>query len=239
MKPIDYKIQILLTIFISSLLLGNLLGGKLVEIFGIVTSVGLFGYPPTFLITDIVEEVKGREVTKIFVHAGFLSLCIALFFIFVSTGLPPSPLYPHNEAYNHVFSGSLRIILASMIAFLISQYHDIWAFNFWKKKTNGRCLWLRNNLSTIVSQLLDSTVFMFIAFYHAGPEMGAAAIFSMILPLWILKVIFALLDTPFVYLGVKWLASGEEKENLHPDEGRETGIVKGQETPGSLNRSGL
>lgn len=139
MKPIDYKIQILLTIFISSLLLGNLLGGKLVEIFGIVTSVGLFGYPPTFLITDIVEEVKGREVTKIFVHAGFLSLCIALFFIFVSTGLsPPSPpLYPHNEAYNHVFSGSLRIILASMIAFLISQYHDIWAFNFWKKKQMG------------------------------------------------------------------------------------------------------
>ncbi len=80
---------------------------------------------------------------------------------------------------------------------------------------------------------------MFIAFYHAGPEMGAAAIFSMILPLWILKVIFALLDTPFVYLGVKWLASGEEKENLRPEEGRETGIVKGQETPGSLNRSGL
>lgn len=226
MKPVDYKIQLLLTMFVSFLLLGNLLGSKLIEIFGIVTSVGLLGYPPTFLITDIVEEVKGREATKIFVHAGFLSLCIAVLFVFVSTGLPPSPLYPHGEAYNYVFSNSLRLILASMIAFIISQYHDIWAFNFWKQKTKGKYLWLRNNLSSIVSQLLDSTVFMFIAFYRATPEMGVAAVFSMILPLWTLKVIFALLDTPFVYLGVRWLASEDVKETLRHGESKETGLVK-------------
>jgi uncharacterized integral membrane protein (TIGR00697 family) len=214
MKPIDYKTQLLLTMFISCLLLGNLLGSKLIEIFGIVTSVGLFGYPPTFLITDIVEEVRGKDATKIFVHAGFLSLCIAIFFIFVSTGLPPSPLYPHNEAYKYVFSNSVRMILASMTAFFISQYHDIWAFNFWKQKTNGKHLWLRNNFSTIVSQLLDSIVFMFIAFYRVTPEIDVAAVFSMILPLWALKVIFALIDTPFVYLGVRWLASEDLKGAL-------------------------
>lgn len=167
MKSIDYKTQILLAVFISSLLLGNLLGSKLIEIFGIVTSVGLFGYPVTFLITDIVEEVRGKEITKIFVHAGLLSLFIAVLFVFVSTGFPSSSLYPHSEAYNSVFSNSLRIILASMTAFVISQYHDLWAFNFWRQKTNGRCLWFRNNLSTIVSQLIDSIVFTFIAFYHA------------------------------------------------------------------------
>lgn len=211
MKPIDYKTQLLLTMFISCLLLGNLLGSKLIEIFGIVTSVGLLGYPPTFLITDIIEEVRGKEATKIFVHAGFLSLCIAIFFVFVSTGLPPSPLYPHNEAYKYVFSNSVRMILASMAAFIISQYHDLWAFNFLKQKTNGKSLWFRNNLSTIVSQLLDSIVFMFIAFYRATPEINVAAVFSMVLPLWTLKVIFALLDTPFVYLGVRWLASEDVK----------------------------
>jgi len=228
MKPIDYKTQLLLTMFISCLLLGNLLGSKLIEIFGIVTSVGLLGYPPTFLITDIVEEVRGKEATKIFVHAGFLSLCIAIFFVFVSTGLPPSPLYPHNEAYKYVFSNSMRMILASMTAFVISQYHDIWAFNFWKQKTNGKYLWLRNNFSTIVSQLLDSIVFMFIAFYRATPEMDVAAVFFMILPLWTLKVIFALLDTPFVYLGVRWLASDNLKEAPH-DESRDAGVAKNQE----------
>ncbi len=226
MKPIDYKTQILLTVFVSSLLLGNLLGSKLIEIFGIVTSVGLFGYPVTFLITDIVEEVRGKEVTKIFVHAGFLSLCIAVLFVFVSTGLPSSPLYPHNEAYNYVFSNSLRLILASMIAFIISQYHDLWAFNFWKQKTNGRYLWLRNNLSTIGSQLLDSIVFIFIAFYHATPELGAVQIFYMILPLWALKVIFALLDTPFVYLGVRWLASENINDVPGHGESKEADPVK-------------
>lgn len=90
-QSIDYKIQLLLTAFVSSLLLGNLLGSKLIEIFGIVTSVGIFGYPITFLITDIVEEVKGKEVSKIFVHAGFLSLCIAVLFVFASTGSPSFP----------------------------------------------------------------------------------------------------------------------------------------------------
>ena len=226
MKTIDYKTQLLLTVFVSSLLLGNLLGSKLIEIFGVVTSVGLFGYPPTFLITDIVEEVRGKEATKIFVHAGFLSLCIAALFVFVSTGLPPSPLYPYNEAYNYVFSNSLRLILASMIAFVISQYHDLWAFNLWKQKTNGRYLWLRNNLSTIVSQLLDSIIFMFIAFYHATPELGAVQIFYMIMPLWTLKVVFALLDTPFVYLGVRWLASENINDALSHEESKEAAPVK-------------
>jgi uncharacterized integral membrane protein (TIGR00697 family) len=221
MKPVDYKIQLLLTIFVSSLLLGNLLGSKLIEIFGILTSVGLFGYPITFLVTDIVEEVRGRETTKVFVHAGFFSLCIATFFVFVSVGLPSSPLYPYSEAYNHIFSNSLRLILASMTAFIISQHHDIWAFNFWKQKTNGRYLWLRNNLSTIVSQLLDSVVFLFIAFYHAAPEIGAVAVFKMVLPLWTLKIIFALLDTPFVYLGVRWLASEDVKEVPSYEKSRE------------------
>jgi len=214
MKSVDYKMQILLTMFISCLLLGNLLGSKRIEIFGIVTSAGIFGYPPTFLITDIVEEVKGKEATDIFVHAGFLSLCIAFLFISFSTGFPPASTYYGNEAYASVFSNSLRMIIASMIAFVISQYHDIWAFNFWKQITKGRHLWIRNNLSTIVSQLIDSIIFMFLAFYKVTPEVDAIYVFHMILPLWILKVGFALLDTPFVYLGVWWLAS--KKNRKHP-----------------------
>jgi queuosine precursor transporter len=206
MKSTDYKLQILLTIFISCLLLGNLLGNKLIEIFGIITSVGLLGYPPTFLITDIIEEVKGKEVTRTFVNAGLLSLCIAFLFVSLSTGFPPASIYHGNEAYTEIFSSSRRMIVASMTAFFISQHHDILAFNFWKQKTNGRHLWLRNNLSTIVSQLIDSTVFMFLAFYRLTPEINAATVIQMVLPLWVLKIGFALLDTPFVYLGVRWLA---------------------------------
>jgi queuosine precursor transporter len=114
-----------------------------------------------------------------------------------------------------------------MVAFLISQYHDLWAFNFWKQKTNGKYLWFRNNLSTIVSQLLDSVVFIFIAFYHATPEMNAISVLYMVLPLWTLKVILALLDTPFVYLGVRWLSSENINDVRCHGESREAGPVKG------------
>lgn len=238
MKPPDYKLQILLTIFISCLLLGNLMGNKLIEIFGIVTSVGLLGYPPTFLITDIVEEVKGKEATKIFVHAGVLSLCIAVLFVSLCTGFPPASIYPGNDAYTKVFSNSLRMIVASMTAFLISQHHDIWAFNFWRQKTNGRHLWLRNNLSTIVSQLLDSVVFMFLAFYRLTPELDVVAVFKLILQLWTLKIGFALLDTPFVYLGVRWLASENEMNGSDSMKSREissVGAETGSEPEKNLN----
>lgn len=223
MKPIDYKLQLLLTVFISSLLLGNLLGSKLISVLGVVTSVGFFGYPLTFLITDIVEEVKGKEVTRVFVHAGFLALCMAVVFVFFSTSFPPAAQYASNEAFNNVFSSSLRLIVASLTAFLIGQYHDLWAFNFWKQKTNGKHLWLRNNLSTIVSQLIDSLVFMFVAFYHQTPEMGVAFVFSMAMPYWALKIVFALLDTPFVYLGVRWLSSDVEDSLLDSGTSREAG----------------
>ncbi|MFZ2497260.1 MAG: queuosine precursor transporter [Methanosarcina sp.] len=210
-ESIDYKMQLLLATFISCLLLGNLLGSKRIEIFGIVTSVGFFEYPLAFLITDIVVEVKGKEATKIFVNAGFLSLCIAFFFVSLSTGLSPSSTYYDNEAYTSVFSNSLRLIAGSLTAFFISQRYDIWVFSFLKHKTKDRYLWFRTNISTIVSQLIDSIIFMFLAFYRVTPEVNAVYILRMILPLWILKVGFSLLDTPLVYLGVRWLASENEK----------------------------
>ena len=83
--------------------------------------------------------------------------------------LPPAPRYPSNEAFLEVFNPSLRIIAASIVAFFIGQLHDVRAFEFWKEKTKGRYLWLRNNASTIVSQFIDSTIFMFLASFCRTP----------------------------------------------------------------------
>ena len=109
--------------------------------------------------------------------------------------------------YSIVFGMSARILVASVVAFGISQTHDLWAFNFWKQKTKGKYLWLRNNASTVVSQLLDTTLFMFIAFYHMTPKFTTQFVVSLIIPYWLLKVLVAALDTPICYLGVKWLKS--------------------------------
>ena len=85
--------------------------------------------------------------------------------------------------------------------------HDVISFDFWKNKTNGKMLWLRNNASTIVSQAIDSTLFMFIAFYGVSPKYDVAFIITLIIPYYVLKVLLAILDTPLVYAGVKWLKS--------------------------------
>jgi len=204
-RLLEIKTSILLTVFVTALILGNLLGSKVTTIFGIVTSVGIFAYPITFLVTDIVEEVRGKKTTKVFIYAGFVALLLTLLLTWIGIIMPPASFYENNQAYTTVFKNSIRVIIASLVAFLLSQSHDIWAFNFWKKKTNNKYLWLRNNLSTIVSQFIDTTIFMFIAFYMVSPGFTVARIFQMIFPYWLLKVGFAILDTPLVYLGVKWL----------------------------------
>ena len=99
-----------------------------------------------------------------------------------------------------IFGFMPRVVLASMAAYLVSQWHDVWAFNFWKKKTGGRFLWLRNNLSTLVSQLLDSVIFCVIAFVGVF-ESGVWV--QILVTTYVFKVIVAVLDTPFIYLARK------------------------------------
>ena len=185
-------------------------------------SVGILTVPIMFLITDIVEEVWGRKVTKDFVRIGIISMLVMILITYISVNLPtgrfagvaPDQLEAMDTAYNAFFSTSIRIAFASVLAFYLAQMHDIWAFNFWKKKTGGKFLWLRNNLSTMVSQIVDSTVFMFVAFYHPA-NFPAPLVLKLILPYYIFKILFSLLDTPFAYLGVWWArkpGTGPEKD---------------------------
>lgn len=207
------KLNILLGVFIAALVAANLLGVKITEIFGIRTSVGVVAFPITFLVTDVVAEVCGKRKAKSFVLAGVISLAVTFMLVLVSVKLPAHPFYEYGEEYKAILSSSLRMILASLIAFAISQFHDVWAFHFWKEKTKGRFLWLRNNLSTIISQFIDTIVFMFVAFYGISDKFTASFIFSLIIPYWLLKVVFAVIDTPFVYLGARWLRN-RQKDNL-------------------------
>ncbi len=208
----EQKLQILLGVFVGAIVAANLLGTKIANIWIAVASVGIFMYPITFLVTDVVEDVFGKEKVKGFVIAGFLSIVLVMLLTVLSVMLPPASRYASNEAFLEVFNPSIRIMIASLIAFLLAQYHDIWAFNFWKKKTKGRFLWLRNNLSTVVSQFIDTTVFMFIAFYMATPTYTVDFIFALIIPYYLLKVFVAICDTPFVYLGVWWLKGERPKK---------------------------
>ena len=199
------RLQLLFATFIGLLIGMNLLGGKIVSLFGISVSVGIFMVPLTFLITDIVEEVYGKKAVKQFIVGGVLTLIIIFFYASIFVILEPHERYSYNEEYKTIFGASLRMIIASIIAFVLAQTHDMISFEWWKKKTKGKALWLRNNMSTIGSQLIDSSVFMMIAFYQITPKFTLMFIVSLIIPYYLFKVAFAILDTPFVYLVVKWL----------------------------------
>jgi uncharacterized integral membrane protein (TIGR00697 family) len=216
-SKLEKKTNLLLGLFVAAIIAANLLGSKITQLGFIEFSVGIFAFPLTFLITDIIEEVHGKEKTKQFVWVAFVCVIVVLLMAILAVSLPfAERSYVQAEQYNRVFGMSIRFFIASITAFVLSQMHDIWAFNFWKEKTKGKYLWLRNNLSTIVSQLIDTVVFMFIALFYlpfsfmpailnTSPKFTVAYLFTLIIPYWLLKVFVSLVDTPFIYAGVYWM----------------------------------
>ncbi len=198
------NIQFIKYLFISALLLSNILASKIIAIGTFVLPAAIILYPLTFLLTDVVAEVEGKKSASSLVMTGFYMSILMVLAILAGKLLPPAEFWKHQEAYEIILGATPRIVLASIIAYLISQSHDIWAFHWWREKTDGRHLWLRNNLSTIVSQLIDSVLFICIAFWGTFTP---AMIGIMILSQYIIKVIIALLDTPACYLLVRFYES--------------------------------
>lgn len=206
LEPVlNLKLSVLLGLFCALIVAVNYLGTKVVPLFGVATSVGIFLMPLMFLITDIVSEVYGKKVARLFVLSAMVSLIVVLISTAAFVHLAPHERFEANDEYRTVFGASLRITAASLVAFGLSQIHDVWAFEFWKQKTNSRMLWLRNNASTFGSQAIDTLAFMYLAFYGISPKFDALFVLQLAWPYYLFKVGFAALDTPLVYAGVKWL----------------------------------
>ena len=198
-------------VFGASIVFANIAAGiKLVDFLGFVVPAGTIAYSITFPITDIVDEVYGKRKAVYIVWAGLFAEIAMLILIGAEALLPA--LEPGMQVdYLRVFTPQIRIVLASIVAYLVSQHHDVWAFWKWREITRGKYLWIRNNASTMVSQLLDSTIFIFIAFY--GIE-SMDILLNMIMSMWLFKVLIAALDTPFVYLGVSLVKKYTLKQPL-------------------------
>ena len=149
-------------IFIASLVTCNLIANKFVTVdlgFKVfIVSAGILPYPLTFLVTDLISELYGQKKANLVVFSGFVASMFVLLFLWLGgqfNAIPSSIV--NDDIYNSVFQNAWRIIAASMIAYLFAQFIDVRIFHFWKKLTNGKHLWLRNNGSTIASQLVDTT----------------------------------------------------------------------------------
>lgn len=186
-----------------SVIVANIQVIQTVELFGMVATLGNIVYASSFLVTDILSENYGKEEAKKAVWIGFFSLISMT--LLMNLALLFQPLKGDefaivtHEATSTIFKLMPRIAVASLAAYLLSQRHDVWAYHFWRKHfPHDGQIWLRNNLSTMISQLIDSSVFVLIAFYGV---FGKALLFEIFLTTYFLKWIVAAADTPFVYWG--------------------------------------
>lgn len=184
----------------ANIIICNIQVLKTVEMFGITATLGNVLYGSIFFATDVISELYGKKEAKRAVLIGFSSLLIMTLYMQFSLLFTPAPedfASPHLSA---LFGFMPRIALGSLTAYLLSQFHDVWAFHYWKEKTKGKYLWLRNNLSTLVSQMIDSFVFCLIAFLGLFP---LNVWFEVLITTYLFKLIVALFDTPFIYLAKK------------------------------------
>ena len=182
-----------------SIVLANITVLKQVNMFGIEATLGNIAYASSFLVTDLLSEHYGKSHAKKVVVMGFLSFVLMIVFTQIALLYTPNEFDEVQPFLLGIFSLTPLLLLSSLLAFLISQFHDIWAYHFWKKLLPSRkYLWWRNNASSFVSQLLDTLVFMGLAtFFGIFPT---EIFWSLFLSTYLIKLLVATCDTPFLYL---------------------------------------
>ncbi|MGI6083473.1 MAG: queuosine precursor transporter [Limnochordia bacterium] len=215
------KLLLWQVVFITALLTSNVIAGKVVLLFGFLTvPAAVVAYVLTFLATDVINELYGKDRANEIVKIGFLAQLLAAGLIYLAAQMPVAPFMPEmQESFLAVLGQNWRFVLASLTAYAVSQTHDVYAFHYWRRLTNDRHKWLRNNMSTLVSQILDTAIFISIAFWGQVPNLG-----QMIISQYVVKAVLALADTPFFYL----FTMGSTKQASRVDESRPSEILSNE-----------
>lgn len=219
--PVAERVYLLLAgLFLGALVLTNVIAGKFFSLripftaIDLQLSCGVIAYPVTFLVTDLISELYGKKRADVVVKVGFAVSVFVLVILLIAQASPVSPIsYVPQETFNAVFGIAPGIIFGSMIAYLAAQFIDVRLFEFLRKRTKGKHLWLRNNGSTILSQLVDTSLVVLIALVvypmldgsDSTTAITLQAAFTIIIGQYFFKAFIALLDTPFIYIGVRWL----------------------------------
>lgn len=198
---INFKLFLALTLYLVSLFASNTLGLKIMPfLFGTHLSVAVFFFPFVFLTTDVVGHVYGKKIAKNFVWCGFISIIIFMLYSLISIYAPWSQdgLWA-KDAYNSMFGISLRMSIASLLAYVLASFQDVFSFFFLVEKLKIKSFWIRSNISNLWSQAIDSLIFMFVAFLGIY---SVKTILLMSIPWYVYKVLMGVLYTPLSYLGI-------------------------------------
>ncbi len=195
----------LYALVIAAVIIANVQVTKTVVLFGLTATLGNVLYGSVFLATDILSELYGSKEARRCVWLGLVAMVLTVMWMQFALWFVPGPDDLTHEALSTVFGLMPRVAAGSLLAYVVSQHHDIFAFQFWRRKTSGRLLWLRNCASTMVSQAIDSVLFCFVAMwgvYEPGTWLQILA------TTYCLKWAVAVLDTPFMYLAVRSRSGG-------------------------------
>lgn len=206
----------LVSLYIFCIVSAEMMGGKTFPLFDtsfikLNASVTIFLIPLIFSINDVITEVYGPERTRSVIRSGFIIILLLFLFSLFATALPPSLRFEKSEtAYDLIFKQGAKISFASLVAFAVADLMDVLIFIRIRKALGSKALWFRNNASNFLSQFLDTSLFMTLAFYDLNLSVHANGIFlgSLIIPYWLLKCTMSIIETPFVYLGINWLKKG-------------------------------
>lgn len=190
---------IIFAFFIGGLITNAIIASKIIAIGPFVLPASVFIWALTYPCSDIVAEVYGRKYAHKMVLGGYIAFIMMYIIVYEAVAMPAAPFWEHQEAFETVLGASKRVMAAALISYGITQFFDVHLFGVIKRKTNGRYLWLRNNLSTFTSQTLANTIFLTIAFLGVFPMEKWIHLFVANL---LARYALAVVDTSVVYSGV-------------------------------------
>lgn len=188
--------RLLVALYLGAIVSANAVAGKLFEVAGVTVTAGAIAIPIVFIATDLINELYGLRAARHVVWMGFLANGVLVAIVAITTALPSSPLGVSQSSFAAVFDLTWRVVVGSSIAYLISSLVDVRLFHLIKLWTGGRWFWLRKNGSTVVSQAIDTAIFVTIAF---GGVIPADVLVPMAVGQYLVKIAMAPLGTPISY----------------------------------------
>ncbi len=196
----SYVLDAIKAIFFACIPISLLLSYKVVDVAGLTFVAGAVVYAFLFPCTDIVGEIWGKDEAKKIVKIGLIAYVITGVLVALAIYLPPAEFFAPNEAkYEEVLGLTPRLVVAAIITYFVAQLNDVLLFSKIRQMTNGKHLWLRNNLSTAVSQAIDTVLFLSLGFGGVFPW---SVLFGMMVGQYLVKLFIAAVDTPVVYIVV-------------------------------------
>jgi len=202
--------DLVMAAFVTVLLCANLIGAaKVAQVGGFTFGAGVLFFPISYVFGDVLTEVYGYARARKVVWAGFGALAFASFMSWATLAFPPAPDWPHQAAYETVFGGTPRIVLASLVAYFCGEFCNSYVLAKMKLATGGRLLWSRTIGSTIVGEAVDSVVFYPLAFLGAWET---DLVVRVMVSNYLLKVVWEAVMTPFTYRVVNFLKRAESED---------------------------